>query len=374
MLIGIDGRLANEARRAGVGNYATGVLDALGRLDNDLRLRVYLDAEPREGFPLPPDTAEFVVLPKTRFWTHRALAPALRQTPPDVFYEPVMQRPYGCPCPAVATVHDLAFFPFGAYFPLRRRWVLRWQARYVSRRAAHLVAVSGATRQDMELRLRVPSQRITVAYEGFHAVFGERQTEEAIAAARARYGLPERYVLYVGRLQPRKNLIRLVEAFETICSRRAELPQHLVLAGSPGWMTRPLFQHIGDSPVRDRIQVTGFVEEADLPALIQGADVLSLVSLWEGFGLPALEAMAGGTAVLAANCSSLPEVVGEGGVLVDPMDTQAIADALERLLADGAYRERIAAKGPRQAARFSWDATAHLVVRALHEAIRQGTP
>ncbi len=369
MLIGIDGRLANETQRAGVGNYSTGVLEALSRLETDnLRFRIYLDAPPREGFPVASDAAEFVVLPRARFWTHRVLAAALREAPPDVFYAPVMERPHACPCPVVATVHDLAFFPFGAHFPFRKRWVLRWQARHTVRRAAHLLADSLATRRDIEQRLHVPAERVTVAYAGCDGAFSETQSADSIAAVRARYRLPGRYLLYVGQLQPRKNLVRLVEAFEQVCARHPGLPHHLVLAGGAGWLAEPLLKRIRKAGLGERIHVTGFVDEAELPALMQGADVLTLVSLWEGFGLPVLEAMAGGTAVLASNCSSLPEVVGEAGLLVDPMDIEAIAAGLERLLTDDAYRARTAAKGPRQAARFTWEATAHLVVSALQRA------
>ena len=279
-----------------------------------------------------------------------------------------MQLPVRCPCPAVATVHDLAFLDFGEHFTWWRRMLSRLQARQVLRTAAHLAADSEATRRGLERHYGVPAEGVTVAWAGCSDRFRLPVSGEVIRAVRERHGLPERYVLYVGRLQPRTNIVRLVEAFAQMRSGRPELPQHLVLAGGKGWLDEEIYAAAKRYGVDAYVHFTGFFPEEDLPALYAGADVLALVSLWEGFGLPVAEAMACGTAVLCSDCSSLPEVAGDAAVLVDPMDMDAIAVALARLLIDDAYRARFEESGPAQAALFRWEATAAKLMDAFQKA------
>ncbi|MBP8129497.1 MAG: glycosyltransferase family 4 protein [Candidatus Hydrogenedentes bacterium] len=365
MIIGVDGRPANEANRAGIGRLCHNLLRALPPLLGDDRLRVYLDAPPRDDFPITPEQAEFRVLHRRRIWTQRVLARELRRDPPDVFYSTTLQLPARRGCPGVATVLDLAFYDFGAYFPWRRRMRARVEARLAVSRATHLIAISEATKAGVLQRFGLPQERISVAYPGVAEGFRPRDSADGGVQARARFGLPERYVLYVGRLQPRKNLVRLVHAFERVLARRPELPHGLVIAGGAGWMEKGLHKAIARSPVKPRIVQPGYVDEADLPGLMAGADVLALVSLWEGFGLPLLEAMHCGTPVLASNCSSLPEVAGEAGALVDPYDVDAIAASLERLLTDDAWRAQKAQAGAARARQFTWERFAGQVLAAL---------
>ncbi len=368
MMLGIDGRLANAEKRAGVGHFCAELLQALPAQLDGASLRIYLDAPPRATFPLSAEQAELRVLPPGRFWTQRILGRELRRHPPDVFFSPVTQLPVCCPCPAIAAVHDLAFFDFGAYFTFRQRQIARWQARHVARNAAHLVADSFATQRDLAQFLGVPASRVTVAHLGCSSRF-RRADEAAIRELRQRHGLPEHFVLYVGRLQPRKNLVRLIEAFARLRARRPDLPHHLLMAGDEGWLQGPIYAAAEASTARAHIRFLGFVPDADLPALISAADLLALVSLWEGFGLPVLEAMACGTAVLTSNCSSLPEVADDAALMTDPYDVPAMADALERLITDEDMRLRLSQRGPVQAARFTWEHTAQSllsVARSLH--------
>lgn len=368
-ILGIDGRLANDARRVGVGTFCAEVLRALPGQAGDIGLRIYLDAPPRPDFPLSTEDADIRVLPPVRFWTQRVLARELRADPPAVFLSPVLQIPLRCACPSIATVHDLAFLDFGEQFTWRRRALARFQARYAVRCAVRLLAVSEATRHDLMKHFRVPPERVTVTQEAAAACFRPVSEPETLARVRAAYGLPGTFVLYVGRLQPRKNLVRLIGAFTRVCERNPRLPHHLVLAGNKGWMYEPIFEAAQRSPLRERIHFLDFVSQEDLPAMMSMADVLALVSLWEGFGLPVLEAMACGTAVLASNCSSLPEVAGDAAELVDPYDENAIAAALERLLLDEAYRKVLEQRASARAAQFSWDATARNIMSAVRKVI-----
>jgi glycosyltransferase involved in cell wall biosynthesis len=370
MILGIDGRLANDAQRAGVGSYCAELLRALPAAAPDLSLRIYLDKAPRADYPVSPAQAEIRVLPAGRFWTQRVLGGELRRDPPHVFFSPVTQLPVGCRCPSLVTVHDLAFFAFGDQFTWKQRTLARLQARYVARFTTHLLADSVATQQDLASFLDVAPERVTVAPLAPAPHFAPPGDPSAIAALRAKHGLPERFVLHVGRLQPRKNIARLVEAFAEVHRRHPGLPHHLLLAGAEGWLFDQIYSAAAQSPVREYIHFLGYVSEEDLPTLYAAADVLALVSLWEGFGLPVIEAMACGTAVLTSNCSSLPEVAGDAAVQVDPRNTPAMAAALERLLVDKTHRVEVAQRGPAQAARFTWAATARILADAARRIAR----
>ena len=236
MILGVDGRLANEEQRAGGRRLlprGAARVAAGGAGAAPARLSRCAAARPH----FPELEAELAVLPPRRFWTHRALARELRANPPDVFWSPVTQTPLGAACPCMATVHDLAFLTFPDQFTWRKRTEATLQARYAARRAAHFIADSECTRADLQRLLGVPPEKISVGLLGCAEVFAP-QPPEAIAAALEEHQVPAPYVIYVGRLQPRKNIVRLIEAFGMVMQRRPELPHCLVLAGHDGWMCR----------------------------------------------------------------------------------------------------------------------------------------
>lgn len=363
--LGIDGRLANRDRRTGAGRFCWEVLQALGCLvDSGIRLRVYLDQTPLPGFQ--PPRATLITLPAGAFWTHRILARELRDQPPDVFFSPVTQLPVGCPCPSLVSVLDLAVRSHREFFPWQKRMIMRYQTDHAIRHATHLLSISESTARDLKHYYGVGPDRITVAYPGCGENFMDARPAPP-GSGTILDTLPERYVLYVGQVQPRKNLERLMAAYAHVCEQHPDLPHHLVLAGGLGWQNDAIYRAAATSPVAGRIHFLDFVPDAQLPELVAGADVLALVSLWEGFGLPALEAMAAGTAVLASNVSSLPEVVGEAGILVDPLDTRAIAMGLTRLLTDPALRTICEQHGRARAQRFQWEATAQRIADIVRQ-------
>lgn len=370
IMLGIDGRLANRDRRAGAGRFCWEVLQALGYLvDCGVRLRVYLDQPPLPGFS--PPRATLITLPDGPLWTHRILARELRQSPPDVFFSPVTQLPAGCPCPSLVSVLDLAVFSHPEFFGRRKRLAMRLQSEYAVRRASHFLAISEATGADLEHWCKVPRDRITVAHLGCSEAFFEAKPLPPESGT-ILDSLPERYVLYVGQVQPRKNLVRLIEAYGRLCEAHPDLPHHLVLAGGMGWQNAAIYETARTSALAGRIHFLDFLPDELLPPLVAGADVLALVSLWEGFGLPVVEAMAAGTPVLASNVSSLPEVVGNAGVLVDPTDTAAIAEGLWRLLSDAALRMICEQQGRARAARFRWERTAETIADAVQRLAAPG--
>jgi glycosyltransferase involved in cell wall biosynthesis len=257
--------------------------------------------------------------------------------------------------PTVLTVHDLIFrlLP-GQHKPLNR-WYLNLSMPLFCRRAAHIIAISEQTRRDVVSAYGVPADKISVIYEAADPRF-RPQSPEAIAAARARYHLPERYLLSVGTIEPRKNLARLLAAFERLHAEG--LTDVLVLAGKRGWLTGEFDAALERSPSKQAVVFPGFIADADLPAVYAGAQVLVMPSLYEGFGLPVLEGMACGVPVACSNCSSLPEIAGQAALFFEPTDADDISDALRRLLRDPELQDALRGAGLRQAGRFSWERTA----------------
>jgi glycosyltransferase involved in cell wall biosynthesis len=257
--------------------------------------------------------------------------------------------------PSVLTVHDLIFRHLPDHHKRLNRWYLNATMPLFCRRASHIIAVSEYTRRDLIEGYGLSPASITVVHEAADAKF-RPQPAEAVEAVRIRYGLPERYLLFVGTIEPRKNLSRLVDAFDIL--RSEGLTDGLVIAGRLGWLYQGLLEHLKGSPARSRVLLTGYVPGGDLPALYAGAQALVLPSLYEGFGLPVLEAMACGTPVACSETSSMPEVAGGAALLFEPTRTEGIVDAVREILSDRALQADLRRQGLVRAREFSWERAA----------------
>jgi glycosyltransferase involved in cell wall biosynthesis len=363
LTFGLDASRAARARRTGTETYALELIRAMARqLDAGQRLRLYTPHPPQHSDWPNSAQVETRVIPFPRLWTHLRLAAELRQNRPDALFVPAHVLPLHCPVPALVTVHDLGY----RYYPQAHRRFdrryLDWSTRRHTRVARHLLADSQATKADLVRFYHANPDRISVVYLGRDESLAPVTDAAQLAAARAKYGLPDDYLLYLGTLHPRKNLVRLVDAFAA-----AHLPQSiaLVIAGQKGWLYDDIFARVEQLGLQQRVLFPGFVAEADKPALLSGARAYVFPSLFEGFGLPVLEAMACGAPVLTSNVSSLPEVAGEAALLVDPLDTGAIAARLGQIATNDTLRRRLIGQGFQQVQKFSWDAAAAQVLEIL---------
>ena len=360
MLIGIDASRAALAHHTGIETYAYQLIRAMASLSQGkARLRLYAHQPPQRA-PWPDGPyVETRIIPFPRLWTHLRLAAEVSRHPPDVLFVPAHVLPLYCPVPAVVTVHDLAYRHHPETYTGFQRRYLDWSTRRHARVARHLIADSAATRDDLLAQYDADPAKISVVHLGRDPSL---QPMLDPAATLAKYQIEGQYILYIGTLQPRKNLLRLVEAFHAI---HDQVDARLVLAGEKGWLYDQIFARVQALNLNERVIFPGFVAEADKAALISGAAVYAYPSLYEGFGLPILEAMACGTPVLSSNSSSMPEVAGEAALLVDPYRTDAITAGLLRLLTDDALRADLAEKGFQQVQRFSWEKAARRTLDIL---------
>jgi glycosyltransferase involved in cell wall biosynthesis len=257
--------------------------------------------------------------------------------------------------PTVLTIHDLVFRYLPEHHKPLNRWYLNLALPLYCRRASHIIAVSDCTRRDLVAAYDLPPEKITVIHEAADPCF-RPQSPEAVDGALARYDLPDHYLLFVGTVEPRKNLTRLLDAFEVVHAEG--LADGLVIVGKRGWLYDDFFARLERSSVRDVVLFPGYVPDEDLSAIYTGAQAFVLPSLYEGFGLPVLEAMACGAPVACSNTSSLPEIAGDVALFFDPHDVSAIVNILRRLLSDADLRKFLRQRGLEQAAMFSWNRVA----------------
>jgi glycosyltransferase involved in cell wall biosynthesis len=291
----------------------------------------------------------------------------LHQIEADLVHGPVFVGPLVSPCPVVVTIHDLSFIRFPHLFRPANRLYLTALTRLSAQRAQRLLAVSKHAASESERLLGVPSERIDVVYHGVDPAF-QPLPEDEVETFRESHGLPERFVLFVGTLEPRKNLVRLVEAFAQIHDGKVGL----VFVGGKGWLYDELYAKVETLGLSDRVIFPGYVMSEELPLWYNAAAVLAYPSVYEGFGFPVLEAQACGAPVLTSNVSSLPEAAGDAAVMVDPYDVEALTTGLSQLLTDGLLRHDLRERGLAHARGFSWPRTAQETARVYRRALTEG--
>jgi glycosyltransferase involved in cell wall biosynthesis len=347
-------------QHAGLGRYAGEVARALDHYHNqhelllfynrpgEARLPAYLDHIPHRTVNIGNKPWRMgVLLSQLLHWPMDRVFGAV-----DIFHATNHLLAHFGRARTVYTLHDLIFLRYPEYHLPYNRWYLTFTMPRYLRAADVIVTPSECSRQDAIHYYNVPESKINVIPEAPAPTFKPAVDQATLERLRQKYQLPDQYILHVGTIEPRKNLSRLLEAFQALLVDWPEL--RLVLIGQKGWLYESFFQKLSALGLEDRVIFPGYVDEADLPAWYQLAELFVFPSLYEGFGLGPLEAMACGKPVVVSNRSSLPEVVGEAGLLIDPTNTAALTEAMRRVLADPALRTDLSGRALERAQRFSW--------------------
>jgi glycosyltransferase involved in cell wall biosynthesis len=304
---------------------------------------------------------------KRLLWMQCLLPPAIRRCRPELCHFPNAMAPLWQQQPFVLTIHDASLFLHAHFHPPARIMSIRLALPLLARRAAAVITVSQHARNDLIRILDLPPEKTHVVYEAAPDEFAPVTDVKRLELLRRKYGLPEQFLLYVGTLEPRKNLIRLVRALHAIRSRGSS--QKLVLVGAPGWQIEQLHAEIERLSLQNDVLFTGYVPTEDLPGLYSLATLFVFPSLHEGFGLPPLEAMVCGAAVLASNRASLPEVCAGAAFFIDPEDEDSLVEGLLTLLRDSELRQELSRRGLVQAGNFSWDRAARETIAVYERAL-----
>jgi len=297
-------------------------------------------------------------------WEQARMPGALKDTRPDLLHGLAYALPVGWSGPSVVSVYDLSFLHFPHAFNAANRIYLTASTRAAARRARRVLTISESTRRDIVRLLKVPQERVEVTYPAAEERF-RVLAEDEVEAFRRAHDLPEAFIFAVGTLEPRKNMVGLLHAYARLGRPRPPL----YIGGGSGWRVSPIFDTVRQLDLVDQVTFVGFVPEDELPLWYNAARLFVFPSLYEGFGLPVLEAMACGTPVISSNAASLPEVGGSAVALVEPRDTEQLAREMRRVFDDGQVRKEMRAAGRIQASRFTWralaDGTAASYARAM---------
>lgn len=375
MIIGIDGNEANIKNRVGVNRYAFEVLKNLHKLqgewEKEHKLIVYLKDQPLSDMPKETQNFRYKILKGSSLWLLTKLMPYLFRNPEklDVLFSPSHYTVPFAPIPRVCAIMDLGYLEFSSQFTKKVFWQLKvWSAIsiFVSKR---IISISNSTAKDIVRHYPFAGNKIRVTHLGHDKTkFNLNIGSEDVRRIRKRYSIVDDYVLYLGTLKPSKNVGGLIEAFVILSKLKPynwKLGQ-LVIAGPKGWMYGSIFKKVEESGISDKVVFTDYIKERDKAPLIKGAKVFVLPSFWEGFGLDVLSAMAVGTPVVASRAGSLPEVVGNAGILVDPNSPESIAAGIKEVLSMNNKRyNRIVQAGLLQAGEFSWEKCARQTLEAI---------
>jgi glycosyltransferase involved in cell wall biosynthesis len=374
MKVGIDGNEANILRRVGSNIYAYEVLHALAKKNSSVHYTVFLKQPPVADMPAPSANWSYRVITPKKLWTQWRLPLELylKGRSLDVFYTPSHYAPRFSPVPTIMTLFDLSFLSFPNLFLKYERGAVQlrdWTA-YSVKNAARVIAISRHTRADAIKYYKLHPEKVRIAYPGINRRFYSPASLKKQQQVIKKYHTTPKFLLYVGTIQPRKNLNRLLSAFEKLPAKFDTF--RLVIAGQKGWLYDDFISQINRSPKKSKIILTGFVDQADLPALYTAASCTCLIGLYEGFGIPPAESLACGTIPVVSSSSSLPEVVGEAGIIVDPYSISSIKhgliSALEETPAKTAKRLKLAKDHLSQ---FNWNRSAAIIEKVFYEVATQ---
>jgi len=369
MIIGIDGNEANVNQRVGSGVYAFELLHEFSK-NKKYEFVIYLKDFPLRDLPKESANFKYKIFGPRKLWTQFALPVKLSfGSKIDIFFTLGHYGPRFSQIPYSITIFDLSYLRFPELFKKSDLYQLTNWSKYSIRSAKHIFTISYATKTDIIKNYKIDDRKISVTYPGYDQKGFKPQSKSKIEKVRNKYKVKDDYILFVGTLQPRKNVERLIEAFKKVTqlSVLSSWNLQLVIAGKNGWLYESIFEKVKSLKLEKEIIFTDYVPDDELPALISGAKVFVLPSLWEGFGIPVVEAQACGVPVAVSDTSSLPEIVRESGVLVNPGSIDSVAQGIRKVLTDEKFRQNLIKKGFVNIKRFSWQKCANETLETLEK-------
>ena len=367
MIIGIDIRMLARGTKSGIEEYIINLLSNMLRLDNNIKYKLFYNGYKKveleydflklsnvtlKEFKIPNRLFDF----SSQYFHYPKIDKLLDGV--DIFFSPhIFSAPVSKNCKVITTFHDLSFENHKKFYSTSKNyWHFSMNPKSQAQRSNKIIAVSESTKKDLTKIYKIETEKIKVIYSGIGLEYGIWNMESRILEVKKKYNLPENYILYLGTLEPRKNIIGLIKAFEILNSKFKiqNSKFKLVIAGSKGWLYEDIFKTVRNSPVKDDIIFTGFIEDKDKSVLYNLADLFVYPSFYEGFGFPPLEAMAAGTPVITSNFSSLPEAVGNAAIMVNPYNLDELAKAMKMILTDEKLRDILIKRGLKQTKKFSW--------------------
>ena len=375
MRIGIDAT-ALPPQPVGAGNYIIQLIRALAAGEFDNQLVIFAQQKgPRLIKLQPGSSVEWQIVedssPGSRLIWEQTVLPRLAQkTKIDLLHSLHYTKPLRLTCASVVTFHDMTYYLYPQLHTISRRLVFPTAMRFSAKQADALITVSESTREDAIRLLEIDPEKIFTTQLGVDPSFTVLDDNDAELRVISKYSLPEKFILYLGTIEPRKNLPVLIKSYKQLADDGTDYK--LVLVGKYGWMYQEVLDLIDDLDLQDMVCLTGYVSQEDLPAVYNLASLFVYPTIYEGFGLPALEAMACGVPVITTRVASLPEIVGDAGLLIPVNDTEALYKAMNQVLEDTAPREKLIHDGLARSKLFSWERTAQLTQQVYRKVLEKG--
>ena len=372
MIIGIDIRMLSRGTRSGIEEYTINLLSNMLGLDNNIKYKLFYNGYKKvdlkydflklsnvelKKFKIPNRLLDF----SSQYLNYPKIDRLLGGV--DIFFSPhIFSAPVSRNCKIVTTFHDLSFENHKEFYSASKNyWHFSMNPEKQAQRSNKIIAVSKSTKEDLIKIYKIRSEKIKVVYSGI-------RLESETIDIKKKYSLPEKYILYLGTIEPRKNIIGIIKAFEKLKKQKTKNHKlKLVIAGSKGWLYENIFKTVQNSSVKNDIIFTGFIEDKDKSALYDLADLFVYPSFYEGFGFPPLEAMACGTPVITSNFSSLPEAVGDAAIMINPYNIDELAKGMEMVLTDEKLRNVLIERGFKQTKKFSWQKCAEETLEFILE-------
>ena len=362
--IGIDGNEANLVQhRLGSNQFAYGLLKTIEKIDTTHSYQTYLSTPLLNDMPKTRPGWNYRVIPPHKLWTQWRLPLDLyfRFPRPKVFLSLSHYVPRFSPVPRIVTITDLGYLKFPEQLLKKDLLQLKLWTAYSLKVADHIIAISEFTKQDILDIYQIDKSKISVIYPGYdRSVFNVSLKKGGAKLVLRKYNISTPYLLFLGALKPSKNVERLIEAFNQLNENDIKL----VIAGKKGWLYESIFEIVKKLNLENKVIFTGFVSDKDIPLLMSHAEAFALPSLYEGFGMPVVESMACGVPVLVSNQGSLPEVVGNAGIVVNPYEVQSIANGIKKTIKE---KERLIQDGLKRVRLFNWDISAKKTITLLDQ-------